>query len=61
VSEYNIALIHLALGDIDQALALLKKAYFSHDPWLEHLKVDPRLDALRDQSRFKELLRLVHL
>lgn len=61
VSEYNIAIIYLGLGDNEQALTFLYKAYFSHDPWLEHLKVDPRLDPLRVDSRFQELLRMIKL
>lgn len=61
VSEYNVAIIYLGLGDRQQALNFLYNAYFSHDPWLEHLKVDPRLDELRADSRFQALLKMIHL
>lgn len=61
VSEYNLAILHTALGDIEQAFNLLDKAYWSHDPWLEHLNVDPRLDVLRAEPRFQDLLKRVHL
>ena len=49
-------LIHLLLGDREQALALLKKAYAINDGWLVWLGVEPTLDALRGEPAFDELL-----
>jgi serine/threonine-protein kinase len=57
VSAYPIALIHLALGRKDRAFELLEKAYRDRDEMMTHLRVDPRLDDLRGDPRFKELLR----
>jgi TolB-like protein/DNA-binding SARP family transcriptional activator len=61
VSPYGIALICAALGDKDQAFELLAKAYESHDGELFNMKVEPQLDNLRSDTRFKDLLRLFGL
>jgi tetratricopeptide (TPR) repeat protein len=57
VSEYNVAIIYVGLGDFTMAFRWLELAFASRDPWLEHLNVDPRLDDLRSEVRFRELLR----
>ena len=57
VSPYDIALIHAALGEKDQAFEWLEKAYEQRDSSLIFLKVDPRLDPLRSDPRFQDLLR----
>jgi TolB-like protein/Flp pilus assembly protein TadD len=59
VPPYQMALIHVALGEKDQAFALLEKAYEDRFPWLIHLKVEPRLDPLRSDPRFEDLVRRV--
>lgn len=59
VSEYNVAIIYVGLGDFAEAFRWLEKAFTSHDPWLEHLNVDPRLDAIRTETRFGDLLRRI--
>ena len=56
VSPYHRSQIHLLLGDREQALALLKKAYAINDGWLVWLGVEPTLDALRGEAAFDELL-----
>jgi serine/threonine protein kinase/TolB-like protein/Tfp pilus assembly protein PilF len=61
VSPYSIALIHAALGDKEQAFEWLERAYRERDESFIHLKVDPRLDHLRDDPRFIEMLRLIKL
>jgi tetratricopeptide (TPR) repeat protein len=45
------------LGDKDQAFAWLEKAYEKHDGPMFTLKVHPLYDPLRDDPRFKDLLR----
>jgi TolB-like protein/Flp pilus assembly protein TadD len=55
VSEYNTAIIYVGLGDRNLAFNMLEKAVWSRDPWIEHLTVDPRLDDLRDDKRFRDL------
>jgi hypothetical protein len=44
-----------------EAIRWLEEAYWSRDPWLEHLNVDPRLDELRREAKFKDILRDVGL
>jgi TolB-like protein/Tfp pilus assembly protein PilF len=55
-----IAAIHTALGDTDQAFAWLDKAYDAYDSWLFQLQ-DPVWDPLRDDPRFKDLMRRLNL
>jgi tetratricopeptide (TPR) repeat protein len=57
VSPYNIALIFAGLGEKDQALAWLERAFAERSTWMPYLKVDPGLDSLRSEARFRDLLR----
>jgi tetratricopeptide (TPR) repeat protein len=52
-----LAFVHLALGDREQALALLQAALAERSPTLVWVQVDPRFDALRTDPRFMNLLR----
>jgi len=61
VLSYNLARICARLGEKDQAIAWLEKAYKEHSDHLVLLKVDPILDSLRDDPRFTDLLRRVGL
>src|SRR5262245_48190961 len=61
ISPYSIAVIYLGLGDKEQAFAWLNRAYQERDNWLIYLKVEPRLDPLRSDARFGNLLRRVGL
>jgi len=60
-SAYQIALLFADLGDKDQAFRWLNTAYQERDTWLEGLKTDFQLDALRSDPRFSELVRKVGL
>ena len=53
--------IALALFAIDQALAYLTQAYHERSGWMTYLNVDPRLDPLRNDARFIDLLHRVRL
>jgi len=53
--ETDIALVHLALGDRDQAFQYLEQAYRERSG-LNDLKVDPRFGSLHGDSRFQDLL-----
>jgi TolB-like protein/Tfp pilus assembly protein PilF len=56
VSPYDIAMIHVGLGAVDQAFTCLEAAYEQRSLWLGYLKVEPQLDALRSDPRFRSLL-----
>jgi TolB-like protein/lipoprotein NlpI len=62
VEPYAIALIFAALGDPEQALQWLEQAYRDHSFWFAiSAKVDPRMDVLRRDARFQDLLRRLGL
>jgi tetratricopeptide (TPR) repeat protein len=52
---------HLGVGDKEEALADLEKAYSQHFHILTTLKVEPAFDPLRSDPRFQDLLRRVGL
>jgi DNA-binding winged helix-turn-helix (wHTH) protein/Tfp pilus assembly protein PilF len=52
---------HLGMGDKEEALADLDKAYSGHFGVLTTLKVEPAFDPLRSDPRFQDLLRRVGL
>jgi TolB-like protein/Tfp pilus assembly protein PilF len=57
VPAYAFAVIHLALGEKDQALDWLEKAARDHDGFYSNsIKVDPYLDPLRGDPRFEALV-----
>jgi hypothetical protein len=61
VPAYDIALVCAGFGWKDQALDYLARALQERSGWMTYLKVDPRLDPLRGDARFVELLRRMRL
>jgi TolB-like protein/Tfp pilus assembly protein PilF len=61
VGPYYMTLIYSALGEKEKALDWLDRAYDECDDFLTYLKVDPRLDALRWDGRFLDLMRRIGL
>jgi tetratricopeptide (TPR) repeat protein len=60
VSPYDFALIYAGLGDKENALLWLEKAYDDRCGWLAlWLKVDPKFDSLRTELRFQKLLQRI--
>jgi Tfp pilus assembly protein PilF len=59
VSSHAIAVIHVALGEHREAFEWLDRACREHDRALVWARVHPRLDPLRSDPRFAELLRRV--
>ena len=57
----SIALIYAGLGEKDQALTWLEKAYEEHAFKMAWLKVEPQWDSLRSDPRFADLVRRVGL
>jgi TolB-like protein/DNA-binding winged helix-turn-helix (wHTH) protein/Tfp pilus assembly protein PilF len=66
VSPVGLAILHTALGEQEQALALLERAYSAHDQQLIWLGVEARPEGgsfapLRSDPRFQDLLRRIGL
>jgi tetratricopeptide (TPR) repeat protein len=61
IDPTTIAQAFAGMGDQDQALAWLEKAYAGRSNGLTSLKVNPAYDLLRGDRRFRELLRRVGL
>lgn len=53
---FHLATAFAALGEKDDAFDLLSLAIDHHDVWVSFLAVDPRVDTLRDDTRFTRLL-----
>ena len=61
VMSYWIALLHTSPEERDVAFRWLEKAYEERSATLVLIKVDPRLDFLRSDPRFDDLLRRMKL
>ena len=61
VSAYDLALVHLGLREIEAALSFLERAFEQRSLWMGYLKVEPHLDPLRGEDRFKKLLTTLRL
>jgi len=59
--NYDIAYIHFGLGDRDKAFEYLERAYEEKENGMESLKVDPSLDNLRSDPRYKSLIKRMNL
>jgi serine/threonine protein kinase/Tfp pilus assembly protein PilF len=59
VDNYFVATIFAALGEKDEAFALLNKACAERSYWMPWLNIDPQLDNLRSDSRFDALVQRV--
>ncbi len=57
VSPYDVARIHAALGNKDEALKCLESGYRERAAFMIWLKIDPRFDDMRSDPRFQDLLR----
>ncbi len=56
VSPYDIALVHVALGEHDEAFQLLDRAVRERSSRVTALKVDPAVDPLRNDPRLEALI-----
>jgi TolB-like protein/Tfp pilus assembly protein PilF len=61
VSPYGIASAFAVAGDNPRALDWLERAYAQRDGTLVWIKVHPRMDGLRAEPRFRELLAKMNL
>lgn len=55
VSDWDLALVYVALGETETALTYLERAADHHEGYVVRLRVEPSLDRLRGESRFKRL------
>ena len=57
IPAYSLAVIHLALGDKNEALRLLEKSYEDREPFdtgvFGSIKIDRRIEPLRGNPRFR--------
>ncbi|MDQ3373555.1 MAG: tetratricopeptide repeat protein, partial [Acidobacteriota bacterium] len=60
VSPYGMAETYAGLKEKEQALTQLEKAAAEHSWWLVFAGVNPRFDSLRDEPRFREILRKIN-
>ena len=61
VSPVALAMIQVALGDVDATFNLLEKAHQDRRGWLAYLRIEPILDPLRSDPRFQRLLERMRL
>lgn len=61
VPRSHLALIHVGLGEKAQAIDELEEASAQHDVLVSYLAVQPVLDPLHDEPRFRELLARIGL
>lgn len=61
VSSVDFAVVFVGLGQVDTALEWFEKALQEKSGWLVFVGTDPRLDPLREEPRFKALLKAIGL
>jgi TolB-like protein/DNA-binding winged helix-turn-helix (wHTH) protein/Tfp pilus assembly protein PilF len=61
VSPFYVAIVYVGLNENEKALDSLEKAYEDRSNGIVFLKVDPQLDALRPNPRFRTLLQRLAL
>jgi uncharacterized protein HemY len=55
VSQFSLAIAYIELGDIDKAFEALERSVTAKEDALISVRVNPRLDPIRNDPRFKEL------
>jgi serine/threonine-protein kinase len=55
ISPFEVAIIYIGLGQLEPAFEWLERAYRERSDLLIYLRVDPRLDSIRSDSRFERL------
>ena len=60
-SPYQLAQIYVSLNDYNKAFDELERAFEIRDLWMYTVKVDPTLDPIRNDPRFKSLLKKMNL
>jgi TolB-like protein len=60
-SAYQIGSVFASFGDKDKAFEWLERSYQQHDGGLSFVKVEPLLEHLRGEARYKALVRRMNL
>jgi TolB-like protein/Flp pilus assembly protein TadD len=61
LQDYAIATVYGRLGDKEEAINWLEKAFRARDPYIVYLKIDPPFDNFRTDARIVDLMRRVGL
>jgi TolB-like protein/Tfp pilus assembly protein PilF len=61
VSPYHFAIVYVGLRQPDQAFEWLEKAYAERSERLLYVKIDPQLQPLRSDPRYRDLIRRIGL
>jgi adenylate cyclase len=61
ITPYIVAKVYSALGESDRTFEWLERAYIDRSPYLAMVKIDPELDNVREDPRFKTLIRKMGL
>ena len=61
LSHYRNSQVYVALGNFDEAMNQLELGYAIHDVHMFWIKVDPEFGPIRNEPRFKELLKKMGL
>ena len=61
VLPFNLAVVHIGLGNRKAAIDYLERAYASDSQWMGWLKMDRMFDPLRSEPRFVSLMRKLRL
>jgi tetratricopeptide (TPR) repeat protein len=61
VSGHAFALVYLALGNKDEALTWLEKEVEDRSTYASFYAIDPLLEDVREEPRFKALLKRMNL
>jgi len=56
-----VAVVFASMGEKDKAFAELEKSIDQYDSWFRWAKVEPLFDPLRDDPRFKTMLKRMNL
>lgn len=59
LGQFDLAMYHAQLGQKNEAFDNLEKLFERRAIWVTYLRADPRLDPLRDDPRFTDLMRRV--
>jgi tetratricopeptide (TPR) repeat protein len=59
INEVVVASVYLDLGDNDEAIAWLERGYQNRCSWMRWISIEPKLDKLRSDPRFQDLVRRI--